>query len=118
MPNGKEDNLLIAYCGLDCAKCPAWIATKNNDQPLREKTAKEWSEWNHAEITPEMITCEGCRVNGKKFPFCESMCPIRQCALGKDVRTCGGCGELDTCQKIKMIIDTNPDALARLKEKN
>ena len=28
---------LIAFCGLDCEKCDAYIATKNNDQALREK---------------------------------------------------------------------------------
>ena len=31
---------LIGYCGIDCEKCDAYIATKNNDQSLREKTAK------------------------------------------------------------------------------
>lgn len=31
---------MIAYCGLDCEKCDAFIATKNNDNLLREKTAK------------------------------------------------------------------------------
>ena len=39
---------LIAICGLDCEKCDAYIATKNNDQALREKTAKLWSELNQA----------------------------------------------------------------------
>ncbi len=30
-------NELIAYCGLDCEKCDARIATLNNDNDLREK---------------------------------------------------------------------------------
>ncbi|WP_415930520.1 DUF3795 domain-containing protein [Zhenpiania hominis] len=29
----------IRYCGLDCEKCDAYIATVNDDQALREKTA-------------------------------------------------------------------------------
>lgn len=33
---------LIAYCGLDCEKCDAQIATLNNDDALREKVAKLW----------------------------------------------------------------------------
>ena len=37
-------NDLVAFCGLNCAKCDAYIATKNNDDALREKTAKMWSE--------------------------------------------------------------------------
>ena len=59
---------LIAYCGLDCEKCEAYIATKNNDNALREKVAKEWSELNGVDITPEMINCDGCRVDGVKTP--------------------------------------------------
>ena len=34
---------LIACCGLDCENCTARIASVNNDDELREKTAKEWS---------------------------------------------------------------------------
>ena len=47
----KEDR----YCGLDCEKCDAYIATVNDDQALREKTAKSWAELNKAPILPEHI---------------------------------------------------------------
>ena len=60
---------LIAYCGLDCESCDARTATLNNDNALREKVARLWSELNGVEITPEMINCEGCRVDGVKTPF-------------------------------------------------
>ena len=46
---------LIAYCGLDCEKCDARIATLNDDSALREKTAKLWSELNGVTITADMI---------------------------------------------------------------
>ena len=52
-------NEYIAYCGLDCETCEAHIATVNNDDDLRIKVAKEWSELNGVEITPEMINCAG-----------------------------------------------------------
>ena len=29
---------MIGYCGMDCEKCDAYIATVNDDQALREKT--------------------------------------------------------------------------------
>ena len=64
----------IAYCGLDCETCEARLATMHNDNELRKKIAKEWSELNHAEITPEMINCEGCRMDGVKTPYCDSLC--------------------------------------------
>ena len=55
---------MIGYCGLDCEKCDAYLATINNDQALREKTAKLWAELNNAPILPEHINCEGCRMKG------------------------------------------------------
>lgn len=105
---------LIAHCGLDCRKCPARIATLNNDDELREKVAREWSILNHAEITKEMINCDGCRANGRKTPFCDKLCPIKQCVLSKGYETCGDCPELESCQTIKMITADNQDALDRL----
>ena len=76
-------NEYIAYCGLDCEACEARIATVNNDAELRQRVAKEWSELNGVEITPEMINCAGCRSDGAKTPYCESLCPIRQCAMSR-----------------------------------
>ena len=107
----------IAYCGLDCETCDARIATLHNDQALREKVAKLWSELNNVEITPDMIRCDGCRIDGAKTPYCESLCPIRQCALGKRVGTCGDCTEMETCSKVGIVIGNNPKALANLKDK-
>lgn len=49
---------MIAYCGLNCEKYDAFIATKNNDHALREKTVKLWSEQNNVTIQPEHINCE------------------------------------------------------------
>ncbi|MBQ7455478.1 MAG: DUF3795 domain-containing protein [Clostridia bacterium] len=106
---------LIAYCGLDCGKCDARVATVTNDQALREKTAKLWSELNGAEITPEMINCLGCRAEGPKTPYCEALCPIRQCAQAKGVETCGGCAALDTCEKVGAILANNEGARRNLK---
>ena len=99
---------MIAYCGLDCEKCDAYLATINDDQALREKTAKLWSELNHAPILPEHINCQGCRVDGVKTVYCESLCGIRQCALQKGVTTCGDCPELESCQTVGAILSNNP----------
>ena len=79
---------MIGYCGLDCEKCDAYLATINDDQALREKTAKL---------------------------FCEQMCKIRKCALEKGVSTCGGCPELETCPTVGAILENNPSALENLK---
>jgi hypothetical protein len=108
-------NQYIACCGLDCETCEARLATVNNDDALRAKVAKLWSDLNGVEITPEMINCVGCRINGVKTPYCESLCPIRQCALGRGVETCGDCSEMESCEKLGAITEHNSDALKRLK---
>ena len=105
----------IAYCGLDCEKCDAYIATKNNDQALREKTAKAWAELYNSPILPEHINCEGCRIDGIKMIYCDKMCGIRKCAMKKGFTTCGDCPELETCQTVGFVISNNSDALKNLR---
>ncbi|MEA4923268.1 MAG: DUF3795 domain-containing protein [Eubacteriaceae bacterium] len=101
---------MIAYCGLNCEKCDAYKATINNDDALREKTAGLWAEMNNAPITAEMINCMGCRTDGVKTPYCDSMCEIRQCALKKDVDTCGNCTEMKTCKIVGPILNSSKEA--------
>ena len=108
-------NNYIAYCGLDCESCEARLATVNNDDALRRKVAALWSELNGVEITPEMINCSGCRIDGVKTPYCDALCPIRQCALGKTHgSTCGACPEMRGCEKLAAIIENNAEALHRM----
>ena len=107
---------MIGYCGLDCEHCDAYIATKTNDQALREKTAKYWSEMNHVTILPEHINCEGCRVDGVKTYYCSNMCEIRKCAVAKGFETCRDCSELEKCGKVAMIIDNVEEARSNLKK--
>ena len=105
----------IACCGLDCEICEARMATLNNDDPQRKKIAKLWSDLNGVEITPEMINCVGCRIDGPKTPYCESLCPIRPCVMSHGLETCGACGEMGRCEKLGAISGNNADALKRLK---
>ena len=108
---------MIAFCGLDCEKCDAYIATKNDDQTLREKTAKLWSELNNALILPEHINCDGCRADGRKTMFCESLCGIRQCAMKHGVTTCGDCPEMETCPTLKAVTANSTEAQKNLRNK-
>ena len=34
---------ILAYCGLDCGECEAYIATQKNDRVELEAVAKNWS---------------------------------------------------------------------------
>ena len=102
---------LIGFCGLDCELCDARTATLNNDDELRAKTAKLWCEMNNTDqIRPEHINCLGCRADGVKTVFCDSLCQIRQCALNKGVETCGGCPEMERCGTVGQIHAGAPEA--------
>lgn len=94
----------IAMCGLDCAACDAFIATKNNDDKLREKTAKEWTERyrktgrNRPPIKPKDINCLGCLSDGPVYLHCLK-CEIRKCGLKKKLKNCQECKEY-RCPKL------------------
>ncbi|MDR0207130.1 MAG: DUF3795 domain-containing protein [Bacteroidales bacterium] len=106
---------LISCCGLDCEFCDARIATVNNDNELREKTAKMWSQnYNAPHITAETINCIGCRVDGVKFEHC-NVCQIRTCVADKGFNTCGDCEELDTCQIVGAVLQHMPEIKENLK---
>jgi hypothetical protein len=104
---------IIAYCGLDCAECTAYLAHQNNDQALREKTAAEWSKAHNFTFTPEMINCTSCKGDGVQVGYC-SQCEIRKCAVEKAVVNCGACGEFKTCKTINDFIAQVPKAAANL----
>ena len=92
---------LIACCGLDCEYCDARRATVDNDDALRERTARKWSEMNDApQITAATIHCTGCRTEGVKFAYCSDLCRIRKCVSEKGLSTCGDCREVDALSLI------------------
>ena len=106
---------LIACCGINCFTCNAKIATLTNDNALREKTAKLWAEQFSAPyITVETINCTGCREEGAKFSYCEA-CEIRNCVQSKTYKTCGDCGEMETCSIVKAIHQHAPELKENLK---
>lgn len=106
---------LIACCGLDCESCDARIATVENDNELREKTARKWSEMNNVpEITAATINCMGCRADGVKFAFCTDYCGIRKCVSEKGLNTCGDCTEMEHCPVVGAVFQHNPGARENL----
>ena len=109
-------NQLIACCGLDCEKCDARIATITNDSALREKTAALWTKLNGVTITPEMIHCTGCRIEGAKTPFCDTLCPVHNCVREKKLDTCADCPRMDDCRLLGRIAQNSPFTLDNLKQ--
>lgn len=92
----KKNDKYIAMCGLDCSGCAAFIATQNNDDSLREKTAREWNERyrkdgrNRSPVKAEDINCEGCLSDGPNYLYCRQ-CKTRQCGRERKITNCREC---------------------------
>jgi hypothetical protein len=109
---------LIACCGLNCATCDARIATLNDDDALRAKTAEQWkAQFNVTDISIDMINCTGCSEPGVKIAHCEQ-CQIRNCVMSKGFQTCADCDQMESCTLLKNIIQYAPEALENLRALN
>ncbi len=104
---------MIGYCGLDCDRCEALIATQRNDDALRVKVAEEWAKLFHAPIKPEHINCTGCKSAGAKTYYCDQLCEIRKCAIKKSFSTCADCSDYP-CSVLGPLFTVAPQAKATL----
>lgn len=106
---------MIAFCGITCTECPAFIATQKDDDNERRKVAEMWSKQFKSEIKPEDINCDGCLTeNGQLFGFCR-VCKIRECAMKKDVKNCAYCDDYP-CEELNKFHKFAPDAKATLEK--
>lgn len=104
---------MLAYCGLNCMECGAYVATRTNDEDLRREVAVEWSGLYHADIQAKDIRCEGCTtVGGVHFRFCGE-CEMRRCAMERGLPTCAQCPEYP-CETLSSFFSEVPEAQARL----
>jgi hypothetical protein len=78
---------LLAYCGLDCSQCPAYIATSENDT---EKLKALALEWYGQENDATFCVCDGCTTGGRKNKHCLE-CGVRLCAMERGVINCAYC---------------------------
>ena len=104
---------LVAFCGLICSNCGAFLATKNNDDEKRIEVAKLWSKEYRSEIKPEDINCDGCISDeGNLFNYCK-ICEIRKCGKEKGVVNCAYCDDY-FCQKLEKFFEMVPAAKQQL----
>jgi hypothetical protein len=115
--------LALGYCGLDCERCPVFVATVKNDNALRRETAEQWSKLlgeylaarlGRSQLDPSEMTCHGCRSTSL-FIGC-SVCEIRSCARGRGLGSCAHCSAYDVCELLKGFYSVYPDARAALDE--
>jgi hypothetical protein len=95
MDNGK----IVAFCGILCSDCPAFVATQAGDAEALAKQAAEWTS-EEDPLTADDLWCDGCIYTDKKVTkFCLE-CDVRQCALAKGVETCAHCDDFP-CEKLE-----------------
>jgi hypothetical protein len=104
---------MIAYCGLDCSKCEALLATQSDDDEKRVAIATQWSAQYKADIKPEQINCDGCRSTGRKFFYCSDLCEVRKCCVEKELANCAAC-DAYACDKLTKFFEMAPEARVAL----
>jgi hypothetical protein len=104
----------IAYCGLVCTDCPAYVATQADDLAALEQVVAEWRQaFNAPGLTVELIRCDGCfGTVGRKMVHCFE-CEMRACAMGRAVLNCAHCPDY-ACDKLQGFLGLAPEARTTL----
>lgn len=107
---------IIAYCGLLCDSCPAYIATQADDRAALEEVAARWrEEYNAPDITVESVICDGCLADSGRHCGHWFECEVRACGQARSVVNCAHCPAYP-CEKLEGFFDLAPQARAVLDE--
>ncbi len=103
----------ISPCGLVCSQCDAYRATRENSPEKLELVAADWRQrYQCDDIRAEFLACDGCLTpNGRKCYHCEHTCPIRPCAIAREVRVCSECPDYP-CEALQEFFSCVPAAQA------
>jgi hypothetical protein len=104
---------LFAACGLDCAKCDAYIATQADDQAALEKLAEKWRvDYSAPNISAANILCDGCMAGGRTIDHCQE-CKIRACVQEHKLENCATCPDY-ACENLTVFWTFAPQAKINL----
>jgi hypothetical protein len=107
---------MLAYCGIKCTECDAYIATQADDSAKLAELAEDAAKQLEKKMTSEDVKCDGCKAtSGVQISFC-SQCKIRACAIEKNYDTCVECDEMETCETVAFIHKYNSKARETLRE--
>jgi hypothetical protein len=106
---------MIAYCGLVCSDCPAYIATQKNDDEERKKVAEKWNKEFNGSFKPEDVNCDGCPTESDRLIGFTQQCQVRKCAKEKVVINCAHCDDYG-CEKLIEFFKMAPLAKENLEE--
>lgn len=105
---------MLAYCGINCAECPAYKGTVTTDIAQLEKAAGSF--WDGAYSASEWV-CLGCTPASQGFlaKFCAT-CKIRTCAIAKGVPNCAACDGYESCKLLHDFIKGESEVLCKRME--
>ena len=106
---------MIAYCGLVCTECPAFIATQNDDLEALKKVAAQWSKEFNTSLALKDCLCDGCLAGTDRHcSYCQE-CKVRACGARKKVRNCAHCSDYP-CKELETFFGFAPTAKATLEK--
>jgi hypothetical protein len=90
---------MVAFCGLVCTDCPAYIATQADDRDALEALIPHMSQGS----TIEDALCDGClTVDGRLVLACRN-CQVQACGQALGLPNCAHCDEY-VCGKLEPIL--------------
>lgn len=90
------DRNLLAPCGLYCGTCGVYLATRDDNEKLRNALAKLYGS------APEETRCLGCMQEEPAeciYTWCRR-CPLRDCVRTKGFYSCHQCDEFP-CESVR-----------------
>ena len=89
---------MLAYCGINCAECPAYKGTVTTNIGLLETVAGSF--WDGEHSASDWV-CLGCTPADQGFLAMDcATCRIRDCAIAKSVQNCAACSDFESCTLI------------------
>lgn len=108
MNTGDCMTRMIGCCGIDCDKCPSYMASLNGNEDELERIASEWST-DSMHLTADDVRCYGCHAGVEHVAsFCAD-CDVRTCAQRHGFGTCAECVDYP-CEKLKNPHEADPKA--------
>lgn len=95
-------NKLIAYCGINCATCPLYIATKSDNCLMKQELATKWGQLYNRSFDIKDMECYGCKSK-KRFVLSKG-CDISICNISKGITTCTECSS-HPCERINKFYE-------------
>jgi hypothetical protein len=92
--------VLLSYCGYRCDLCPSYTGNLGSDAD-RVRVSEDYLKYYGLEMAPEDIECGGCLGDRD---VANAKCPVRPCAIARNVETCAECGDF-VCENLRQVMD-------------